>query len=488
MSQKSIKKNTIYNAIKTISAIIFPLITFPYASRVLLPDNMGKINFGMSIISYFSLIASLGITTYAVRECSAVRDDKEKLGQTASQIFSINVVTTAVAYIALALTLIFYRKLDNYRVLIIVLSITIVSATLGADWLNSAMEDFEFITIRTVGFQVLSLVLMFVFVHKPEDYMKYAIISVIAAAGASISNIWYRRRYCKVVFIRDLFHSIEWKRHMTPIIYLFVMILAQTIFSSVDSTMLGLMHGDYEVGIYGTAHKILNIVNQLISSLLWVIMPRMSYYFAEGDYENINRLLRQVLQFNITLGLPSLVGMTVLANDIIGVVAGAEYAEAAPVLQILMISFAFSLVGGSFLGNAVLLPSKQEKYYMIVCCIAAVVNIITNYITIPYWGPKAAAGTTALCSLVIMVLLLLKVDKRIHIDRIISLAAAPVIGCVLIVAVCLLCRGLENLFVRTFVSVGVSVVVYFIVQIAMRNELVVSLLEGLKNRFIKHGN
>ena len=488
MSQKSIKKNTIYNAIKTISAIIFPLITFPYASRVLLPDNMGKINFGMSIISYFSLIASLGITTYAIRECSAVRDDKEKLGQTASQIFSINVVTTAVAYIALALTLIFYRKLDNYRVLIVVLSITIVSATLGADWLNSAMEDFEFITIRTVGFQVLSLVLMFVFVHKPEDYMKYAIISVIAAAGASISNIWYRRRYCKVVFIRDLFHSIEWKRHMTPIIYLFVMILAQTIFSSVDSTMLGLMHGDYEVGIYGTAHKILNIVNQLISSLLWVIMPRMSYYFAEGDYENINRLLRQVLQFNITLGLPSLVGMTVLAKDIIGVVAGAEYAEAAPVLQILMISFAFSLVGGSFLGNAVLLPSKQEKYYMIVCCIAAVVNIITNYITIPYWGPKAAAGTTALCALVIMVLLMLKVDKRIHIDRTLSLVAAPVIGCALIVAVCLLCRGLENLFVRTFVSVGVSVVVYFIVQIVLRNELVMSLLEGLKNRLVKRGN
>ena len=102
MSQKSIKKNSIYSVVKTSSSILFPLITFPYISRALLTENVGKINFGLSIVSYFSLIASLGITTYAIRECSAARDDKEKLGNTASQIWSINIITTVIAYIALA--------------------------------------------------------------------------------------------------------------------------------------------------------------------------------------------------------------------------------------------------------------------------------------------------------------------------------------------------------------------------------------------------
>ena len=99
---------------------------------------------------------------------------------------------------------------------------------------------------------------------------------------------------------------------MMPIIYLFVMILAQTIFHSVDVTMLGLIHGDYEVGIYTTAHKILNIINQVVGSLLWVIMPRMSYYFAEQKYDEVNQLLRKVLGFNILLGLPCIVVSTLL--------------------------------------------------------------------------------------------------------------------------------------------------------------------------------
>ena len=479
MQQKSIKKNTIYSIIKTGTSILFPLITFPYITRVLLPENVGKVNFGLSVVSYFSLIASLGITTYAIRECSGVRNNKEDLNREASQIFSINVITTVVAYFALAFTLLFYHKLDNYRTLIVIQSLTIVAVTLGADWLNSAMEDFKFITIRTVFFQLISLCLMFCFVKKPEDYIIYALISLLSSVGANITNIWYRKRYCSLSFTLD----IDWKRHMPPIIFLFVMLLAQTIFNSVDATMLGLMHGDYEVGIYSTAHKILNIINQVIGSLLWVIMPRMSYYFAEGDYNKINTLLRKVLQFNFTLGLPCVIGTIILSEDIIRVIAGDSYAEAVPVLQILMFGFTFSLTGGSFLGNAVMLPSKKEKYYMVACCVAAVVNIVTNYLFIPHYGAKAAAWTTALSSFIIMTLLFFKVDKKIQVGSILSLLVSPVIGCLLIYAVCAICSQVENLFIRTFTSIIISGCAYFAIQVFMKNELVLDLLNSLQKKF-----
>lgn len=478
MAQKSIKKNSVYSILKTGSSILFPLITFPYVSRVLLTENVGKINFGLSIVSYFSLIASLGITTYAIRECSATRDDKEKLSETASQIWSINIITTIVAYIALAVTLFCYHKLDNYRTLIIIQSFSILATTLGADWLNSAMEDFRYITIRTVAFQFISLILMFIFVHQPDDYIKYAVISLVSSAGANVVNIWYRGRYCRVRFTR----GIEWKRHFAPIIYLFVMILAQTIFNSVDSTMLGLFHGDREVGIYSTSHKINNIINQVIGSLLWVIMPRMSYYFAEKKYEEVNKLLRKVFGFNMLLGLPCAVGCCVIAEDVILVVAGDAFIDATPVLQILMIGFVFSLIGGSFLGNAILLPSKQEKYYMIVCCITAVVNIVGNYIFIPIWGAKAAAGTTAVCALTILILLLFKVDKNVKIDGIIRLVLSPVAGCLLIVLLCMLCKGLQNLFVRTLSSVVLSGIGYIFVQIILKNELCIEIFESLRRK------
>lgn len=488
MTQKSIKKNTIYNAIKTLSTIVFPLITFPYASRVLLPDNMGKIDFGSSVVSYFGLLASLGITTYAIRECSAVRNNKQELSNIASQIYSINIITTIISYLLLCLTLVFYRKLENYRTLIIIQSLSILATTLGTDWLNSAMEDFKYITIRSVCFQVISLGLMFIFIHHPEDYMKYSVISLLSSAGANIVNICYRKKYCEVRFIRDIKNGLRWKSHMVPIMLLFVMLLAQTIFNSVDKTMLGIMHGDYEVGIYGTAHKISNIITQLVTSILWVIMPRMSYYFAEGDYSKINQFLRKILGFNALLGLPCAVGTFFLSDEIILIIAGNEYSEASSVLKILMIGFVFTLFGGGFLGNSVLLPAKKEKQFMIICCIAAVVNVITNYIFIPMYGACAAAGTTVLCALVILVVLICTMDKKIHIDNIISLLITPVIGCGGIAIVCIVCRNIANLWGRTVCSVTISVCLYFAVTYFGNNEMMRSSTDGIINRLKRRYN
>ena len=484
MTQKSIKKNTVYSIIKTGSSILFPLITFPYISRVLLTENVGKINFGLSIVSYFSLVASLGITTYAIRECSAIRDDKEKLSNTASQIFSINIITTIIAYLALAITLCLYRKLDNYRTLIILQSLTIIATTLGADWLNSAMEDFKYITLRTVAFQFISLLLMFVFVHRPEDYIIYALICLVSNAGANILNMWYRGKYCKVSFTKN----IEWKHHLMPIIYLFVMLLAQTIFASADSTMLGLMHGDYDVGIYATAHKVSGMINQMIGSLLWVIMPRMAYYFDAGDYARINKLLRKVLGFNLLAGLPLAVGTFMLSDEIIMIVAGSGYEEASSVLKMLMISFAITLFGGNFLGNAILLPSKKEKTFMIVCCIAAVVNVIANYIFIPVYRALAAAWTTAFCALLIFICLLFAVDKRIKIDQLFKVIITPVVGCIGIIGVCLFCKQIGFLWVRTIVSIGLSVIVYGTITYLGKNELLRETIDSMVERVRRRNN
>lgn len=484
MAQKSIKKNTVFNALKTVSSIIFPLITFPYISRVILPENVGKVNFGLSIVSYFNLIASLGITTYAIRECSAVREDKKKLCDTASQIWSINIITTVVAYVLLAVTLLSCHKLENYRMLIVIQSLSIVFTALGADWLNQAMEDFKFITIRTVAFQFISIALMFIFVHKPEDYMKYAAISLVSSSGASVVNIWYRRRYCNVRFTRD----IEWQKHFAPIMYLFVMILAQTIFNSVDSTMLGLMHGDHEVGIYSTAHKIMNLINQVVASLVWVVMPRMSYYFSENNYDEINKLLRKILNFYLTIGLPCAIGTIMMSEDMIVLIAGREYVGAAPVLRVMMVGFIFSLYGGNFLGNSILLPSKQEKYYMIACCVMAVFNVIANYILIPRLSAVGAAITTALCSVLMLIILELRKDKKIIIANKVNLWGGPVLGCAFITLVCFLCRAITSPWIRFVTTIVLSVVVYFIAQIIFKNSLIVEITNKLENRAIKSGH
>ena len=479
MQNKSIKINSALNVIKTISSILFPLITFPYISRVLMPANVGRVNFGISYISYFSMIASLGITTYAIRECSSVRNDKTILGEKASEIFSINICTMVVSYILLAVSLLLFRGLDSYRVLILIQSTSILFTTLGADWLNSAMEDFEYITLRTIAFQIISLLLMFSLVKSPDDYLKYAAISVFSSSGANIVNIFYRKKFCKISFTKNM----NWKKHFKPILLLFVMILAQTIFSSADQTMLGIMKGDYEVGIYSTAHKIENIISQVVSSLAWVVMPRMSFYFAEGNYEKINGMLKKTLLLLMCIGIPTIAGVCALSKEIVMIIGGESYLDAALPLRILMFSFAFSLIGGSFLGNMVLLPSKNENTYMWICCVTAIFNAVLNYILIPHGGAKAAAFTTALSSLLIMILLLLKRDKRIRLDYVIQVSTSPVIGSIALFVYCkIVGLFISNLWGKTAVCIGGSVILYGVILIGMKNDLCMELLEELKER------
>lgn len=470
---KSLKVNSILNTLKSVFSIIFPLITFPYVSRVLGPLNVGKVNFGNTFVGYFSLIASLGVTTYAIRECSTVRDDKRKLETVASEIFSINVVTTVVAYVLLAITMVLFRKLDVYRSLIIVQSSAILFRTWGADWINSAMEDFKYITIRTMLIQVLSLIAMFILVRNESDYFRYAVISVVASSGSDLANVLYRRKYCTIRLTRTM----RWGVHFRPIVMLFVMIMAQTVFNNADITMLGLMQGDYAVGIYTTAQKIKNIVSQIVSSLCWVVMPRMSLYFAQDDWEHINAMLKKVLSVMVTIGFPCIAGCSVLAGDIVTIVGGEQYADAALPLIILMLSFAVDIFGGMFLGNMICLPAKQEGVFMRACCVAAVVNVITNYLLIPWGGVSAAALTSGVAAILIAVWLLIKKDKRVKLDYVFEVIRAPLIGSLLIVAVCWgIGQFIGNMLARTGICIGAGAAVYFITMIVMKNRVVTDVL------------
>lgn len=117
--QKSLKLNFIMNALLTMSSFIFPLITFPYVSRILLPEGTGKVSFATSLISYFSMFAQLGIPTYGIRACAKVRDDKEELTRTTQELVIINFVMSVISYTALAVALMLVPRLREERALYI---------------------------------------------------------------------------------------------------------------------------------------------------------------------------------------------------------------------------------------------------------------------------------------------------------------------------------------------------------------------------------
>ena len=466
MSNNLVRKNTALNIIKSICAVVFPLITFPYISRTLLADGVGKINFGNSIVGYFSLFASLGVATYALKECARNRNSREDLSKTASEIFSINMSSTILSYAVLILFLIFAKPLYNYRILIVIQSTGILFNTLGAEWINSAMEDFTYMTLRSVFFQGLSIILMFVFVHSPEDYIRYAVITVLSASGGNIVNILYRKRFCNIHFT----FKMNLKKHLPPIILFFSMVLAQQIYVNSDITILGLYKGDYEVGLYSTSVKIYNIVNTVIASVSTVVWPQIAEAYKKNKQEDINRLAKYSLNFILAFGIPCIVGINVIAKEIILLIAGQEYVGATTSLHILTIALLFSFIGG-WVGSTMFLPNNNELVCLISSIVAAVVNIVLNLIFIPFWGLNAAAMTTAIAEGVSLIILFFHFDKKMKIDGMRQMLKGPIMGAIFIVISSLVIRMcVKNPIPICILTMVISVIGYFGILILVKDE------------------
>src|SRR5699024_253169 len=164
---KSVKYNLLMNLILKMSGVIFPLITFPYVSRVLLSEANGKIAFATSVVSYFSLVASMGIPSYGVRKCAEVRDNKNELSKIVRDLLILNSIFTLLSYGVFIILLIVVPKFNSETPLFLISSITIIFNMLGVEWFYQAIEQYQYITVRNIAFKLLSIGLMFLFVHSP---------------------------------------------------------------------------------------------------------------------------------------------------------------------------------------------------------------------------------------------------------------------------------------------------------------------------------
>ncbi|MGV3060939.1 flippase [Streptococcus hyovaginalis] len=398
MKTKSVTKNAILNVIKQVCMIIFPMISFPYASRILGVENFGKFNFGLSVVSYISIIAALGVNNYAIREGSRIKDDLKKLNTLVNEIFTLNIISTIVAYIILFLLLIFWKRLDSYITLILVQSIVVIFTTIGVDWLNSIYEDYFYLTIRYIVCQLISLLAMLLFVKGSQDYIIYAFVNASALILANFSNLIYVNRRYHIKLKMTPFHHIF--RHLKPVIVMFGSALATVIYINSDTLILGIMKSNVEVGYYSVSVKVYSLVKQVINAVMVVMIPRISYELSKNNHDIIHKRLEALQNFIVLVTIPIIAGLFYLSPQIIELFAGKSYMPATSSLQIISISLLFAVFANYFV-NVILIPYKREKYFLIGTFISATLNILLNFVLIPKWGINAAAFTTVLSELVL---------------------------------------------------------------------------------------
>lgn len=473
----SIKRNAILNSIRTVLSIIFPLITFPYVSRLLQADNLGKVNFASSTMGYFSLLAVLGLTGYAGREGIKYRDNTKKLNEFCAELLTVNICTTMFAYVVLVCVVWIFPIFHEYVGLLIIYSTTILFSTLGMDWLYTIHEDYVYITIRSIIFQVISLVLMFLFVKKEGDYYIYAAINVLASVGGNIFDFIHARKYIKP---RLCFNTRIFCHLKTSCIF-FASSIASSIYSNIDITMLGILCSDYCVGIYSVSVKIFSVIRSVLSAIMTVTNPRLTYYRMNNMENDFNHLVSRLIKTMFILVLPMIFGINLTAKEIIVVISGERYLDAVPSLRILSFALLASVL--ACITSSILLASKKEKLVLRGTVSAAIVNLALNTFFIPKWAQNGAALTTVLAEIVVFAVGYFYARKNVKIIGIMQTVVDSVIGCCAMCAVSFIINELlSNYFLLLFVKVIVCMTLYFIILVLLKNDIVCDFLFSSMDR------
>lgn len=395
----SVTFNFIMNFILTASSVIFPLITFPYISRILLPVGTGKVASALAVVNYFSMVSMLGIPTYGIRACAQVRDDKEKLSRTVQEILILNCAMTLIVYIVFGISLYTVPKFAEDRTLLFVMSSAIILNVIGVNWLYSALEEYAYITAASLIFKVIAVSGMFLLVHKKEDYVIYGALTVISNIGSYVINFL---RLGKHISLKPM-RGYNLKRHIKPIGVFCAMTVASSIYTNLDTVMLKFISGDEQTGYYNAAVYVKTALVSLVISLGTVLLPRLSYYIEKDMQKEFKRMTSHALSFVLMISLPLAVYFMLFAEEGIGFLSGPAYAPAAISMRLIMPTIVF--IGlSNILGMQILVPTGRERKVLQAVIVGSVIDLIINLLLIPALGSCGATIGTLVAEFAVVLL------------------------------------------------------------------------------------
>lgn len=480
-NKNTMGKNAALNGIKTACSILFPFISFSYCSRVLGSNGLGSYSFCQSIIAYLSLIASLGIPSYAIREGAFVRRDNKQLNKFISQVFTINCIMTVFAYLILFLLILLWPKLMGYRYILLILSVQIVLTTLGADWINSIFEDYFYLAIRYILIQLIAIIILIIFVKTPKDLYLYTFISMMSNAGGNILNWKFLKK--KGVCLKLTYH-LNLKKHFSPIFILFLNSIASIIYLNSDITMLGMYKTDSIVGVYTVSSKIYSMIKSLLTSIIMVTLPRFSSYIAEKREKEYKNTLSTIQDILILFTFPTSVGLFIEADKILNLVAGNEYLIGKNVVRMLAIAIPFA-TEACFFTYSILVPNRQENKFLISTIIAALLNIGLNIMLMPRYGMNAAAITTLVAEIIVMIITYIYSFKIINFRINRSTLFKTFVGCICVIFVCSIFDKMEfSDNIKLILDIIFGILIYFYVLFLTKCNYVVCIVIKIKDIFM----
>lgn len=401
MKQTSLKSNFLFNLIYQILAVITPIFTTPYISRVLSADGIGKYSYALSIVTYFGIFGCLGTATYGQLEIARNRDNKKLLHKTVSEIFFGRLVTLMISlliYFAVIL-----KASGQYKLLYSVLSLYILGQMNDVSFILQGLEWFKMLAMRNIIIKVLNIVLIFALVREHNDLYIYAII-IHGITLIGNFSLWPQViKYIKPKSFKNMNFIQHWKKSM---IY-FIPTVATMVYTVLDKSMIGWITGsEFQNGYYEQAYKIEQILLVFVTTVGTVTFPRMAYFFENDNKEERKRIMGITMKFIMLIACPICFGTMAISENLIPVFLGKGYEECILLLRIF--SFLIIIIGlDNTIGKQCLISAGKQKEYNIGVIGGAIVNFVTNILLISKLGACGAAIASVFAESVILVVFII---------------------------------------------------------------------------------
>lgn len=473
-------KNTIYKSMLSMVNIVVPLVIGPYIMRLLDVDLYGLYNRVFADFQMFLAFASFGVYTLGVREISKIRNDKEKVSKLFTNLFVISFLSNM---LVLAIYLIFslITSTGLARVLYLVMSIQIIANVFYVEFVNEALENYKFITIKSIIVKIIYFLAILLAVRNPHDIVIYAVIvSLTNFLNNIISFIYAKHR------ISFDFSKIQIKKYIKPLIAVLIITNADLLYSQLDRVMLGRYVSDVSVTVYYTAYYLISTLSAIPYSIINVSIPRLSYLLKNEGKEIYEEKLNNSISSLIFIIVPMCLGVFVLSKEAIILYAGKKYLMAIVPLMIACITRIFISLE-SVMNNLVMYPNNREDRILKVSLACGVSNLIINYLLVLFkiFSPLTALATTGLVELTIFIIHYTYARKKMNIDvQVFSKKNMTyILLSLLFIPISLIIRSLKlNFYINIIVIVMLCSLMYFIVLYIKKDNNLLFILDKFKGK------
>lgn len=470
---KSIGKNYFYNLIYQITVILIPLITIPYISRVLGSTGIGINSFTNSVTQYFIFAGTLGIGIYGNRTIATVRDNKEKCRTTFWEITILQITTCLISFL---IYIAIFGFNNRYSLYYLMQSIFILASAIDITWYFIGIEDFKKASLRSTVIKLVSVVAMFIFVKDFEDLWKYIFInSFFMFVGQSIMWFYVDKNFFKLKYIKN----IKIIKHLKPAIYLFIPQMATQVYMVLDKTMTGILANESEVGFYDNSQKIMRLSLAIVTSLGMVMLPRIANLHSTGDIDKMKESLKKAFQFMTLAALPILFGLIGISDNFVPWFFGEEFISVALLMKISSV-MVLVIAWGNVFGTQYLLALGKMRAYTTSVIVGAVVNFCLNLILIPRLYALGAVIATLLAETVIASIQLYSSREVVTKEWFLSGWRYWISAITMFWVVNAVGNMVSASMLGTLIQVLVGVIIYLIILILLKDELIYTVLKKIK--------